>query len=46
MPKTSWSTGLARLAAHSGGASPDDMRHALEQLWSITRIQRVGRLLP
>ena len=35
-----------RLAAHSQGASPDEMRHALEQLWHITRIQRMGRLLP
>jgi 2-methylcitrate dehydratase PrpD len=35
-----------RLAAHSQGASPDEMRHALEQLWGITRIQRMGRLLP
>ena len=35
-----------RLAAHSQGASPDEMRHALEQLWNITRIQRMGRLLP
>ena len=34
-----------RLAAHSGGAQPDEMRHALEQLWHITRIQHMGRLL-
>jgi 2-methylcitrate dehydratase PrpD len=35
-----------RLAAHSRGASADEMRHALEQLWGITRIQHMGRLLP
>ncbi len=34
-----------RLAAHSQGASADEMRHALEQLWGITRIQHMGRLL-
>jgi len=34
-----------RLAAHSHGASADEMRHALEQLWGITRIQHMGRLL-
>jgi 2-methylcitrate dehydratase PrpD len=34
-----------RLAAHSGGAQPDEMRLALEQLWNITRIQHMGRLL-
>ena len=35
-----------RLAAHSQGATPDEMRHALEQLWGITRIPHMGRLLP
>jgi 2-methylcitrate dehydratase PrpD len=35
-----------RLAAHSGGASGDEMRHALEQLWGVTRIQHMSRLLP
>ena len=35
-----------RLAAHSHGAQPDEMRRALEQLWGITRIQAMGRLLP
>ena len=34
-----------RLAAHSRGAQPDEMRLALEQLWNITRIQHMGRLL-
>lgn len=35
-----------RLAEHSRGASADEMRHALEQLWGIARIQHIGRLLP
>jgi 2-methylcitrate dehydratase PrpD len=35
-----------RLAAHSQGAKPDEMRQALQQLWDITRIQHMGRLLP
>jgi 2-methylcitrate dehydratase PrpD len=35
-----------RLAAHSQGASADEMRQALEHLWGITRIQHMGRLLP
>jgi 2-methylcitrate dehydratase PrpD len=34
-----------RLAAHSGGAQPDEMRLALEQLWNVTRIKHMGRLL-
>lgn len=35
-----------RLASHSQGATGDEMRHALEQLWGVVRIQHMGRLLP
>jgi len=34
-----------RLASHSQGATGDEMRHALEQLWGVVRIQHMGRLL-
>ncbi len=34
-----------RLAAYSGGANPDEMRLALDRLWSIASIARVGRML-
>jgi len=34
-----------RLASHSQGATCDEMRHALEQLWGVVRIQHMGRLL-
>jgi 2-methylcitrate dehydratase PrpD len=34
-----------RLARYSGGASDAEMRAALQRLWAITEVQRVGRLL-
>ncbi len=34
-----------RLAAYSGGATPGEMQLALDRLWSVAHIARVGRLL-
>ncbi|MDZ4058103.1 MAG: MmgE/PrpD family protein, partial [Polynucleobacter sp.] len=35
-----------RLAAFSGGATPSEMRAAIETLWNIRSLDRVGFLLP
>jgi 2-methylcitrate dehydratase PrpD len=35
-----------RLAAFSGGATPSEMRAAIEALWNIRSLDRVGFLLP
>jgi hypothetical protein len=35
-----------RLAAHSGGATPDEMAAAVAQLWQVMQWPSVQRVLP
>ena len=37
---------VLRLAAHSGGATPDEMAAVLKQLWQVMDWPQVQRLLP